>query len=651
MSFFRKLFGWLPGAGKTAGAAPAPPPANSTPPGKTAHATQPAPQARAASPEPAPAAMAAPEDCIPVPLKAITDLLPPELKPALRKQPSEHVEVNIPRAVIQPQLAGGAVRITFAQLRAATPDIFFHPDTVPADAKLLLPLDAILRRMMPSRRDDQRQPAIPVSIPSIFAKAGGAGPAPRPGSPAARASAEPWYSQRRPTYAQPQADSNGAPAAPANGEKVADPKPALGAHSPSSPSNGEIPKELIPNGANGNGKVHGRTPELPPPTPRPSPPILPPAPLPPPPAATPSVAAAPVSVPPSPTRIPVPPAAVAPAAPSDSVSIPLATVLPALPRELRDALSGADPAAVAFIIPLVEFETRMRTGKLRFKWSQLKAWSRAEPLPSLAEDADIDLPLATVVPLFLAARQRPEPRKKVEVDSRIPDVFGKSNTPAPAPPPAPAAVAPASAATPAPSPTPAPAQAPAPASAPVPTPAAIPAPPLAAPPLRLEQTPPAAPPQPPVSQPSVVGNGSQEIGAPAGDAAPAQGIQSNGSNGHQDTGAMGAPAQMVRRIRALDGVSGAFLATTDGFLIAGDVPDANDNVLAALAPTVFTQMSKYAGMARLGPPEAVELHLGAATIHIRKAGKLYLGVLMPHGRPVPLSDLEHISTALQPHAS
>ena len=33
----------------------------------------------------------------PFPLKAITDLFPPELKAALRKQPSEHVHIHIPR--------------------------------------------------------------------------------------------------------------------------------------------------------------------------------------------------------------------------------------------------------------------------------------------------------------------------------------------------------------------------------------------------------------------------------------------------------------------------------------------------------------------------------------------------------------------------
>jgi predicted regulator of Ras-like GTPase activity (Roadblock/LC7/MglB family) len=544
-----------------------------------------------AQPPPATIPAPRPEDCIPIPLKAITDLFPPELKHALRKQPSEHVQVNIPRAVIQPQLAGGAVRVSFGQLRAATPEIFFHPEGAPADAMLLLPLEPVLRQMMPSRRDDQRQPAIPVNIPSIFAKAAPANA--RPGVPASRGGAEPWYSQRRPTYEAPEGGEGRNPKS----------EPSEARQTAQSP--------LIPTGQIRKDEAQIPTAQRPRVAPEPvaatvRPTVAPPIPAP-------APAAAPVFIPPPPvaaaTRIPVPAAAV-PAAPRDSVAIPLAAVLPALPRELRSALSGR--GRESFAIPMAEFETRIRSGKLRFKWGQLRGWCGAEPSASLAEDTEVELPLATVVPLFLAARQTPDTRKKVEVDSRIPDVFGKSNTPAPA------------------------AEA-----APAPAPSAAPA----APPLRLEQAPP--PPQPAVAAPGVngVGHGdskaNQEIGGPGG-------VDANREIGGPGGGD---PGKIVRRICALEGVGGAFLATADGLLIVGDVADANDNVLAAFAPTVFSQVAKYSDMARLGPPKAIELHLGCATIHVRKAGKLFLGVLMPPGRSVPLSDIERISAALQPHVS
>ena len=112
------------------------------------------------------------------------------------------------------------------------------------------------------------------------------------------------------------------------------------------------------------------------------------------------------------------------------------------------------------------------------------------------------------------------------------------------------------------------------------------------------------------------------------------------------------PAQIVEQLRELDGVAGAFIATGDGLLVAGDVPDANENVLAAFAPTVFAQLTKYSDMARLGSPESVDIHLsGGITVHVRKAGTLYLGVLMARNRLIPVQELARFSTILQPRTS
>jgi len=650
------------------------------------------------------------EDCIPFPLKAITDNFPTELKPALRKQPSEHVLVQIPRSVIQPQLATGAVRITFAQLRAATPDIFFNSSDVSSDIKLSLPLEAVLQRMMPSRREDQRQPAIPVNIPSVFAKTGVEAARP-PGAPV-RGGAEPWYSQRRPSYE----------AAPAG--KAADPTAG------------------IPNGATTTPAQHAR--EVTEPVTaqsKPGQPILTtPAPSP---AATPALAA------------PLPVANAEP--PPKTVSIPVAVVLTALTAELREALATSKPEVEAFAIPMTEIETRMRAGKLKFKWNELAGWCGGSVPESADGDMDVVLPLVSVVPLFLAARQAPDARKKIEVDSRIPDVFGKSTVPAaPEPEPSlaqqpvealkevavsdPTPVAPAT-------PTPA---IPIPVSAPFPTPVlppvaapepvAIPFPksesaplvgpvptaadveansdngeakaaplsfrlekntstPISAPPpvaipvdstgpstFRIKATAPSPAPAPPpgatpalvqaaspppaeaeptplppppeplpatkesaippaaVTAPAPVASIPEPIPMPLPAPAPEPVAPAPTPN-------LTGPAFILQRIRGLDGVVGAFLATGDGLLIAGDVPDANEKVLAAFAPTVFSQLGKYSEMAKLGSPEAIDLHLGIATMHVRKTGKVFLGVLLPNGHPVPLQELDRIAPALQPHIS
>jgi predicted regulator of Ras-like GTPase activity (Roadblock/LC7/MglB family) len=444
----------------------------------------------------------APENCAAFPLKAITDLFSQELKASLRKQPSEHVQVYIPRALIEPRLASGAVRVSFAELRALTPEIFFHAEGAPAEAQVLLPLEIVLRQMMPARREDQRPPAIPVNIPSIFIKAG----QPQTNGAAARGNADPWYSQRRPSYeTQPE---------PA-------PAPTNGFVKPHHP----LASERARRDAN--------------PAPVPGCPQSPPNP------------------------------------PPHGFPLPLPAVLAALPPEIRHALNGPEAQTASFVIPLNELDARMRAGKLLFKWGQLRAWCSVELSALAAPDLDIELPLAAVAPLYMAARHATEPRKQVTVDVRIPDIFSKSKRPAPSP-----------SATPATPPSPPPA-APAPAS---PSPTA------------------------PRPAPSIT-----------------------------------APAQIVERLRALEGVAGAFIATADGLLIAGDVPAANENVLAAFAPTVFAQLTKYVDMARLGAPGSIDIGLGdGAIVHVRKIGKLYLGVLMERDRPLPVPELARISATLQP---
>jgi predicted regulator of Ras-like GTPase activity (Roadblock/LC7/MglB family) len=583
VSFFRNLFTWRTATPAKAEPAPVPPSAAVAP-----TVVAPPPLPRHAVPAAAPVTpVPANENLIPFPLKAITDLFPAELQPAIRKHPSEHVEIQIPRDLIQPQLATGAVRLTFAQLRGITPEIFFHPETGAPETKLQLPLDLVVRKIRPARRSDQRQPSIPGNIPSVFAKAGST-----PVPTAAHGAGESWYTPRRPTY-EPKPEVS-APVAPAPAPAAIAPAPVATIPEPPKPA----PQAVV---------------AVPPP----------PAPEPPKPA---PVLAAPI----------IPPAAPIPqAAPSDSLRIPLQSVAAALPQEIQATLSGAPTQT--FVIPIAEFEPRMRTGRLRFKWSELRGWCVPPASATAAEDSDVDLPMATVVPLFLATRNGAAGRKKVEVDARIPDVFGKS-TPPPAaePEPAPAVIAP---------------PAPEPAATPTPEPAPAPAASWESRPLRIEQpAPEPAPAEPPAPEPAPAAEQTPIVPEPAPVAAeqtPAPTAPAPAAATLPPTG----PADAVRRIRELENVTGAFVATADGLLVAADIADGNANILAAFAPTVFAQLSKYADMAKLGRPEAIEMHLGLTTIHVRKAGKLYLGILMPPGHSFPLAAVTPISTALQPHST
>jgi predicted regulator of Ras-like GTPase activity (Roadblock/LC7/MglB family) len=345
-----------------------------------------------------------------------------------------------------------------------------------------------------------------------------------------------------------------------------------------------------------------------------------------------------------------------------------------LPEGIRQAMNGLDPATRSFLIPFTDFENQMRSGKLRFKWSKLQGWCRPEPFAASAADVDVDLPLASLVPLFLEKHKAPDARKKLEVDSRIPDVFAKSSYPAPPPAPAPG---PATEPEPIPSAEAAPALEPAPAipePEPIPEAASIAVP--AAEPESNAEPEPAPEPTPtaeaaPVPTPELAPAPAEPaVPAPAATSEPLPfpvaatmgGISDGPSIAHAPAAATVTPfrveqpptgpkpsnpsAQALQRIRALDGVSGAFLATVDGLLIAADLPDGNDNILAAFAPTVFAQLAKYCDMARLGVPLSFDLHLGATNIHVRKTGKIYLGVLSANGRPLPVAELNLIAVTL-----
>jgi predicted regulator of Ras-like GTPase activity (Roadblock/LC7/MglB family) len=338
-------------------------------------------------------------------------------------------------------------------------------------------------------------------------------------------------------------------------------------------------------------------------------------------------------------------AAVPPAAPiaTDTLSIPLTTILTALPAEIRQSMNGLDPATRLFQIPLAEFEAQMRSGKLRFKWSKLQGWCRPEAFAASAADVDVDLPLAQLVPLFLATRKAPGDRKKIEIGSHIPDVFGKSNVPEPAPAAPDPAPEPAAAA---PEPEPAPVAETTPISVAEPDPA-----PTAAVPADPAPVSDAAPEPVPFPAGGISEGPPVPLIGPAPAITPFRIEQPASASAHKPAPASNPSMQTLQRIRALDGVSGAFLATADGLLIAADLPDGNENILAAFAPTVFAQLAKYCDMAKLGLPVSIDLHLGTTNIHVRKSGKIFLGVLTSLGRTLPLPELNLIAATLQPNAS
>lgn len=385
-------------------------------------------------------------ELISMPLAAITALFPEEMRPILRKQPSEHIHIDLPREPIREQLATGAVRIPFSELCAATPEIFFHPEAVDPDALVHLPLGPILAQMMPPLRKDQYRPDFAADIPNVFKR--------------------------------------NEKTKPCTSASTCDPTPAATA------------------------------------------------------------------------------SATSPASP-ESFAIPFSVIKSSIPPEVLRAFESTDPASACFKIPLDELESRLRTGRVRFQWGELRGSCSAEPAQPLPVDLDIEFPLAAIVPLYLSARKPPAHRPGIELDSRIPPtVFKKTRVAQQASPTHPGLVAP-----------------------------------------------------------------------------------------RHSAGITG-PAQVVERLRAMLGVTGAFIATADGLLVASDVPDSNETALAAFAPATFSQVTNFAGMAHLAQPQNLDVRLGnGTTIHICRAGSLYIGVLLAPGAAAPLPAISTLAKTLQPHTT
>ncbi|MBI5800647.1 MAG: hypothetical protein HZA92_07955 [Verrucomicrobia bacterium] len=110
-------------------------------------------------------------------LKSVLDRLPVALKPLATRAAAADEKISLPTARVLPQLATGAVRITFDELRAAAPAGLFGAGGQ-GDAPVDLPLPEILRVAGPLLKRKSAQKAEPAAG-SFFAGLG-ATPAPKP---------------------------------------------------------------------------------------------------------------------------------------------------------------------------------------------------------------------------------------------------------------------------------------------------------------------------------------------------------------------------------------------------------------------------------------------------------------------------------------
>ncbi len=323
------------------------------------------------------AAAVAKSDAVELPLSAIFSRLPSDLQARVKLPVNGQALVAVPLTVILPQLARGAVRITFGELRQMADELFYSQEDRD-QAVVELPLSEILSRINPSLLPRRTQSAVqvPAEITSPFA-GNGEGlniykPDVTPAAPFARKADD--------TSVVPNFSEQGTAAAP---PAAPPPPPSVSI---------TIPAPAIP-------RWETRTPA---------------------------------------PRIQVA-AAVPPAAGSAPVlTVALTELAAAWPPAVQMEIAQMNLTGAAVALPVALIGEALKKGRAVFPWRQVRSWVNSPSATATsAHDAELlDLPLKVLAPLLLAQLPGVRATRQVAVDASIPDLFSgpaKSKPAAPAP--------------------------------------------------------------------------------------------------------------------------------------------------------------------------------------------------------------------------
>lgn len=513
-----------------------------------------APPAEAVAPPPSiPPAPVSNDRVIVLPLALVLASLPAMIR---KRIPAEATHwLSIPVEKILPQLATGAVSLTVGDLSAAAPEGLFGDGSADDQTPVPLPLGAVMKELnlaLLSRRSHQQRLEVPEEVGSIFGQKG----------------------QTVSIAAPPKEEYRRSPA----------PVPLSDIPQPFSPA-GQRTTNVVP------------APPMPPshPAPLPSGPAVVAASVPiPMPASAPVVR--PVAVAMS-EPAPMPPARSVGSDPANALRVPLSSVSPGWPVEVREEIEQMNLAFGSLALPVSEVEQGLKTGQVIFAWKDVHSWIRpaVASKPSLAYgEMLLELPLKVLAPLFLGQHRPAPPQRRMVVGEDIPDVFS------------PAARKP---------------EIPVVASGPPAIAAsfAFPSPPLAAP--AVAPAPAAAVPEAavPVDLADILG----------------------------EPGSRHSANQIVQNTMKLPGVSGVLLAMNDGLLVASALPpQVKCEMMAAFLPQIFGRMNQYAKELVLGELQTISLTVTTGSWLVFKSGQIFFAVSGRPGEQLSISPLSAIAAEL-----
>lgn len=545
---------------------------------------------------PIPSATANPDE-IELPMAAVLASLPMDMRAKLIAAAPAGVILRLPAEMVIGQLAFGAVKIAFGELRRLAPGVFVNSGGE-LDKKLVsLPLNEILPRVHPAllARRSAKKVEVAAEISGPFADRGRGFAfttqplkAPAAPPPAAKPEPEPPVAfaapvtprQVAPPPVVPQFPPRAiTPATPANGNGQNHPLPA-------SSLTPITPRSVTPatnggngnNGSNGgNGNGHGLA----------LPPGL-------------RLAAnngnGTNSLPPT-TKIPATPAAAAPrlelAQPAIFAS--LGELCGNWPDELKSEIESSPLIGVKVPLDGAIVMPGLKRGRVMMTWKQLRLLAQPNSAASPKDYLELELPLKVIAPLFLAAQKnQAKPQMKAAVSAEIPDLFFGFPQPTAAP------VAPV------------------------------------VPPLR----------KPPEQK---IADTNYFVREETGTASATETATLRKSDLPQ-TDFMNRqthPKEVVVRAAALPGVAGAVVAMQDGLRVASQVPaDLNADTLAAFLPQIFERVSQSTRELRMGALNNINFTVGNVPWKIFRVNAVYFAALGRAGEALPSAQLAELAAEL-----
>ncbi len=583
-----------------------------------------------------PSAKAPPAVIVELSLKKLWTRLNPEVVRLASGHPDGDAALRLPLPLLQAQLAKGAVKLPLVQFRQYSPAGLFPENPAKDSTEVEIPIADVIPLLKPehfARRPNQRKIEVPDDIGVIFGPGSGlkvaetkgrpgallpppasAAPAPAP-SPAAYAAANGLDSIPDPFQRK---TPDPAPVLPVPEAKIPAPKlPAQKAPVPAPPAPAAKiqPKVPLPKVAP---KPAAATAPVDPPAPAVATAIEPEAaavelnsaPIPAP-KLDPSLAtlkAAPKVPAPAPkvpaVRAPVPKTsaskAAGPQTPEGNFTLALMDVAAYWSEKGRNDLQNLYRHTVE--IPMSTLEKALKAGRLLFQWREIRPWLRLAPgngMPALADDLEIEFPLAIIAPRFMEARGGMRPKEEIDLGD-IPDVFEQK--------------------------------------LPRPNQNATPsAPTLVATAVPFENT--AA---------LMDSNSASKTGDTAF-------IKRTAGKPLLEFGEIfGQPekkdwtlSEVAQKTLGLRGVAGAIIATTDGLLVAGNWPGGPKNdAVAAFVPQMYNKILQYSKELKIGEPSNFMLTIDNVPLQIFKAGNSYFTVIGRRGENLPKAQLNAVATRL-----